>query len=132
VLREGAARPWGVTDIPITYDPAVANPSEIKSTQEQKPNQADLVRCRLQETPARRLANLTNIPVLVVTAEAAYHAVYDHCTVKYLSQAGVKVTAMRLADHDAHGNGHMVMIEKNNVEIAALLTDWLSHTVTDH
>ena len=111
-LREGAARAWGVTDIPITYDPPAADPSEIKTGQEEKPDQDDLVRCRLQEAPARRLANLTRIPVLVVTAEASYHSVYDHCTVKYLSQAGVKVTAMRLADYDVHGNGHMVMIEK--------------------
>jgi hypothetical protein len=65
-----------------------------------------------------------------VTAEASYHSVYDHCTLKYLMQAGVKATGMRLADHDAHGNGHMVMIEKNNLQIAGLLADWLSHTVT--
>jgi len=39
---------------------------------------------------------------------------------------------MRLADHGVHGNGDMVMIEKNNLEIAALLADWLSHTVTEH
>jgi hypothetical protein len=37
---------------------------------------------------------------------------YDHCAVKFLSQAGVKVTAMALADHGVYGNGHMVMIEK--------------------
>jgi hypothetical protein len=28
-----------------------------------------------------------------------------------------------------HGNGHMVMIEKNDLQITALLADWLSHTV---
>jgi len=39
---------------------------------------------------------------------------------------------MRLADHDVHGNGHMVMIGKNDIQIAALLADWLSHSVTDH
>jgi pimeloyl-ACP methyl ester carboxylesterase len=131
VLREGAARPWGVTDIPLTYDPPIAAPSEIKIAQQETSDQPDLVRCRLQQAPARRLANLTNIPVLVVTAEASYHSVYDHCTVKYLSQAGVKVTAMPLADHGVHGNGHMVMIEKNNSEIAALLADWLSHSVAE-
>ena len=36
---------------------------------------------------------------------------------------------MPLADHGVHGNGHMVMIEKNNLEIAALLADWLSRSV---
>ena len=131
VLREGPARAWGVSDIPITYDPPVADPSEIKITQQETPDEPDLVRCRVQQTPARRLANLTHAPVLLVTAEASYHSVYDHCTVKYLSQAGVNVTAMRLADHGVHGNGHMVMIEKNNLQIAALLADWLSHAVTE-
>jgi hypothetical protein len=47
-------------------------------------------------------------------------------------QAGVKATGMRLADRDVHGNGHMVMIEKNNLQIAGLLADWLSHAVTGH
>jgi len=132
VLREGAARAWGVADIPITYDPPIADPSEIKTAQEDAADGPDLVRCRLQQAPPHRLVNLANIPVLLVTAKASYHSVYDHCTVKYLSQAGVKVTAMPLADHGVHGNGHMVMIEKNNSQIAALLADWLSHSVADH
>jgi pimeloyl-ACP methyl ester carboxylesterase len=129
ILSEGVARAWGVTDIPITYDPPVVDPAELKTAQQEAPDEADLIRCRLQESPAHRLANLINIPVLVVTAEASYHSAYDHCTVKYLLQAGVKTTAMRLADHDVRGNGHMMMIEKNNLQIAALLLDWLSHTV---
>ena len=132
VLREGAARAWGVADIPITYDPPIADPSEIKTEQEETVDAPDLVRCRLQQAPPHRLVNLINIPVLLVTAEASYHSVYDHCTVKYLSQAGVKVTAMPLADHGVHGNGHMVMIEKNNIQIASLLAEWLSHSVADH
>ena len=107
VPREGAARAWGVADIPITYDPPIADPSEIKTEQEETVDAPDLVRCRLQQAPPHRLVNLINIPVLLVTAEASYHSVYDHCTVKYLSQAGVKVTAMPLADHGVHGNGHM-------------------------
>jgi pimeloyl-ACP methyl ester carboxylesterase len=131
VLREGAARAWGVADIPITYDPPVADPAEIKTAQQEAADGSDLVRCRLQQAPAHHFANLTNIPVLLVTAEASYHSVYDHCTVKYLAQAGVKVTAMPLADHGVHGNGHMVMIEKNNMQIAALLEDWLSHSVAE-
>jgi pimeloyl-ACP methyl ester carboxylesterase len=132
VLREGPARPWGLTDIPMTYNPPAADPTELKGEQQEAPDAADLARCREQRPPARRLSNLAGVPVLVVTAEASYHSVYDHCTVKYLSQAGVDVTGMRLADHGVHGNGHMVMIEKNNLEIAALLADWLSHTVTEH
>ena len=38
------------------------------------------------------------MPILVLTSEASYHAPYDHCTVKFLEQAGVKPTFIRLAD----------------------------------
>jgi hypothetical protein len=74
-LSEGAARAWGVTDIPITFDPPVADPAEFKTAQQEAPDEADLIRCRLQEAPAHRLANLINIPVLLITAEASYHSV---------------------------------------------------------
>ena len=44
------------------------------------------------------LRNELKMPILVVMSEASYHAPYDHCTVKYLQQAGAKPTFMRLAD----------------------------------
>ncbi len=48
-------------------------------------------------------------------AEASYHAPYDHCTVAYLRQAGVRTDFIRLADHGIRGNGHMMMMEKNSM-----------------
>ena len=60
----------------------------------------------------------------MVTAEASYHAPYDHCTAKFLDQAGVKNSFVRLADRGIRGNGHMMMLEKNNLEIAAFLRRW--------
>ena len=70
--------------------------------------------------------NLQQTPVLVVQAQASYHATYDHCTVAYLRQAGVsKVRFVRLADEGITGNGHMLMLEKNNLEIAAIAEQWL-------
>ena len=69
------------------------------------------------------------MPILVLTAEASYHAPYDHCTVKYLRQAGVKPTFIRLADLGIHGNSHVMMHEKNNKEIAAVIAQWLDKTV---
>jgi pimeloyl-ACP methyl ester carboxylesterase len=129
VLGQGPARAWGVSDIPITYDPPVTDPAQLTTEPQQSADADDLARCRQQQSPARHLAHLTRIPVLVVTTEASYHAVYDHCTAKYLAQAGVPVTALRLEDRGIHGNGHMVMIEKNNLEVAALLSDWLSQRV---
>ena len=69
------------------------------------------------------------IPISIVTTEASYHAFYDHCTVKYLTQAGVKSTFLRLEDQGIHGNGHMVMLEKNNQAIAAFMASWLEENV---
>jgi hypothetical protein len=63
--------------------------------------------------------------VLILASEASYHAAYDHCTSQYLAQAGVKNTFVRLADRGIKGNGHMMMLEKNNQEIAALISGWL-------
>ena len=68
-------------------------------------------------------------PILVVSAEASYHAPYDHCTVQYLQQAGVKPTWIKLADKGVRGNSHMMMVEKNNKDSAAIIADWLATTI---
>jgi len=65
------------------------------------------------------------MPILVLTSEASYHAPYDHCTVRYLQQAGVQPAAMRLADIGIRGNSHVMMLEKNNKDIAAAIAQWL-------
>jgi hypothetical protein len=36
---------------------------------------------------------------------------------------------IKLADAGIHGNGHMMMLEKNNMEIAALMARWLDKAV---
>lgn len=129
VLLIGQSRPWGLTDIPLTYDPPVADPSELAIQQQTEPDGPDLICCWQQKGTPRRLPNLAQIPVLVVTAEASYHAPYDHCTVAYLRAAGVPVEFMRLEQHGQRGNGHMVMLEKNNLEIAGLIADWLGRAL---
>jgi uncharacterized metal-binding protein len=68
------------------------------------------------------------MPILVLSSEASYHAPYDHCTVKYLQQAGVKPTYIKLAELGIHGNSHVMMLEKNNQEIAAVIARWLDGT----
>ena len=78
------------------------------------------MKCYVQKEPARKLPNL-KMPILVVMGQASYHAPYDHCTVKYLQQAGANPTFMRLADQGIKGNSHVMMNEKNNKEIAAAI-----------
>jgi pimeloyl-ACP methyl ester carboxylesterase len=128
VNATGKARPWGLTDVPMTYAPALAKPEDLQLENE-KASSPELVGCWMQRAPARQLPHLKNIPVMVLTAEASYHAVYDHCTAKYLSQAGVPTDFIRLEERGIRGNGHMVMIEKNNLEIARLIDQWLVHAV---
>jgi pimeloyl-ACP methyl ester carboxylesterase len=122
-------RVWGPTAAPFTYEPAAAKPSDLSVIREEKPDNPDVVRCWLQKAPVRRLPNLQKMPILIVTAEASYHATYDHCTVKFLEQAGVHPTWVKLGDAGLHGNGHMLMLEKNSREIADLLLNSLSKNV---
>lgn len=124
VLAEGKARAWGPTDIPITYDPPIKDPSELSVEQQAAPDAADLSACWMQKAPVHKLKNLAGIPILVISGEASYHAVYDHCTAKFLSQAGATVDYQRLENHGIHGNGHMMMLEKNNLDIARYLAGW--------
>jgi pimeloyl-ACP methyl ester carboxylesterase len=78
---------------------------------------------------AGRRPSPQGIPILIVTAEASYHAPYDHCTSCFLRQAGVEHDFVRLADIGIRGNGHMMMLEKNNLEIAGYLRQWLDSKV---
>jgi len=120
---------YGLVDIPLTYDPPVSDATPLKLVREDKPERPDYVRCWAQPEPARKLVNLQNTPILVVTSEASYHAPYDHCTVRYLAQAGVKSTFLRLPDAGIHGNGHMMMLEKNSDAIAKAMADWLDRAL---
>jgi hypothetical protein len=46
-----------------------------------------------------------------------------------LRQAGVSVDFIKLDDVGVRGNGHMMMLEKNNHEIAQVMIDWLDKSV---
>lgn len=120
----GPARIWGVTDIPLTYEPPISSPIQLKLRRipSESPDLSDGI---MQEEPARRLPNLQGIPNLIVTSECSYHSIYDQWTSRFLEQAGVKNKFLRLEDAGIRGNGHMVMMEKNNLDIAAIINDWI-------
>src|SRR6478672_8881059 len=115
----------GLADVPLAYDPPVPAGGALEFVREDKADKPDLVRCWLQKAPARQLPNLKRIPMVIIVSEASYHAPYDHCTSNYLTQAGVPNTLIRLADVGVLGNGHMMMIEKNNAAIADVIAQWL-------
>ncbi len=125
----GKVRAWGLTDLPLHYEPPIDDPSQLQVVKQNKPDALDLAACFRQQEPAHKLVNLQGIPILVVASEASYHAAYDHCTAQYLEQAGVKNTFVRLPDRGIHGNGHMMMLERNNLEVAKVLDDWIQKNV---
>jgi pimeloyl-ACP methyl ester carboxylesterase len=119
----------GLGDIPLTYDPPLKDGETLSFVRQDQPDKPDLARCWAQAAPARQLPNLKNIPILIISSEASYHASYDHCTAAYLTQAGVANTFIHLADVGVHGNAHMMMLEKNSDAIAGVMENWLSKTL---
>jgi pimeloyl-ACP methyl ester carboxylesterase len=129
IFDENRARPWGLTDIPLSYDPLPKEASDLHIVREKTAAATGLVSCWIQQDPPRRLSRLGTIPILILTAEASYHAAYDHCTADYLTQAGVRNTFLRLENLGIHGNGHMMMLEKNNFTVAEVLQKWIVQNV---
>lgn len=126
-VEMGEDKPWGIAATPLTYDPALPEGTGLSYVREESADAAAFAPCYAQRSPARRLPNLAHIPVAVVTSEAGYHVAYDHCTVKFLRSAGVSVDHLRLEDEAVHGNGHMMMIERNSDEVAAVVYRWLTN-----
>ncbi|KAF9554877.1 alpha/beta-hydrolase [Agrocybe pediades] len=118
-----AARPFGLTEVPMKFSPSIQSSSDLRTrVVSSSPN----FTCIQQALPARKLVNLENVPVLVVTSESSYHTVYDACSVEFLREAGVTVDHVNLQDVGIFGNGHMMFMEKNRFEIAdQVLNKWL-------
>jgi pimeloyl-ACP methyl ester carboxylesterase len=122
-------RLWGLSGVPMTYDPPAKEASELKTVKQDKPDAPDLIPCVVQQEPARKLVNLQGIPVLNVAGEASYHRPYAHCIAKWLNQAGVKTTFVGLESVGLRGNGHQFMVEKNSDGISKYFMTWLEKNV---
>ena len=125
----GPGRLWGLTNLPVHYEPPIKDPAELQPVRQEKPDGPDLVACWVQKEPAHKLVNLQGIPVLNVSGEASYHRPYAHCIAKWLNQAGVKTTFVRLEDVGLRGNNHEMMLEKNSAEIAKYFQGWIEKNV---
>jgi pimeloyl-ACP methyl ester carboxylesterase len=125
----GPGRLWGLTNLPVHYDPPIKEASELQTVRQEKADGPDLIPCWIQKEPARKLVNLVGIPVLDVSGEASYHRPYSHCIAKWLNQAGVKTTYVNLEDVGLPGNGHIMLAEKNSAEIAKYLQSWIEKNV---
>lgn len=62
--------------------------------------------------------------------QCGFRATMDDCTGAFLEQAGAKPDRLRLAEHGIHGNGHMMMLESNNTQVADAIIGWIQKART--
>ncbi|MGA8194216.1 MAG: hypothetical protein WB902_12675, partial [Acetobacteraceae bacterium] len=122
-------RAWGIAYAKLHFDPPVEQPASLAPGLDTADDGPDMERCWLPTGAKRTLPGLQRMPILILSSEASYHARYDQCTVRFLMRNGVQPDFVRLSDIGIHGNGHMMMIEKNNEQVAKVLTDWLDQRV---
>ncbi|KAA8895173.1 alpha/beta-hydrolase [Sphaerosporella brunnea] len=120
-----ATRKWGLADVPLAYHPPGFEFNLVRVGEDT----AERSSCLLQAAPAaKQLVNLPKIPTMLVTAEASYHALYDHCTVAFLRQAGMhddRLLWVKLQDRGIRGNGHMMFMELNNQDVFGVVEEWI-------
>ena len=126
---DGKTYAYGVTSLPLHYEPPIQNAAELQPVLEEKADDPDTVPCYVQKEPAHKLVNMKDIPVLDVSAQASYHRVFDSCIPKWLSQAGVRTQYVKLEDVGLTGNEHEMMLDKNSDAIAKFFADWLEKNV---
>jgi pimeloyl-ACP methyl ester carboxylesterase len=127
-LTPDAAPPnaCGITNVCLNYSPPVSGPADLHLVFIPPPD-ASKRGCWLQSgSVIHKITGLAGIPILVATGQASYHATYDYCTSEFLTQAGVKHEHIPLATVGILGNGHMEMLEMNNLTIAAFYQSWLA------
>lgn len=152
VHREHSVRAYGLTDIPLTYDPPARAPESIISLDSQ--DVLDVVEVAMDGTRAvyfmqdgadtsgrtiirnaiypseikgrvRQLVQLKKVPHAVITGEAGAHTEFDWATVAFMRQAGLDVNWIQLQEHGIKGNGHLMFLEKNSDKIAELVERWI-------
>ncbi|HXD66523.1 MAG TPA: alpha/beta fold hydrolase [Solirubrobacteraceae bacterium] len=75
---------------------------------------------------AMPLGDLSDVPVLLVTAEASLLGHFDTEVRDYLAEAGARVQLLRLADHGVHGNGHGMIFERNHLQVLDVVMEQLT------
>ena len=128
-VGDSRARPYGITRVPLHFEPPVSGPADLTVVQAETAAAPDKIRCWLQAEPARTLPNLAKVPAVIVTSEASFRATMDDCTGAFLEQAGAKPDRLRLAEQGIHGNGHMMMLESNSDAVADAIIGWITSRI---
>ena len=126
------------------FDDVIVEKKLIGEDSTRFPREAlEAYRASLTETPPRLACERSNIegsqlrvehfgamagtPILLVTAEADpdHTRETDGAIVEWMNAQGLDAELCYLPDRDISGNGHMMMLERNSDDIAALLADWI-------
>ncbi|CAD0100068.1 unnamed protein product, partial [Aureobasidium mustum] len=119
-----SARPWGMTNTHVTYDPAISNSSEL--TYELVGDDTPAKRsCYMQTGTIHKLTEIAKVKYVALTGSASPHITYEHCVIDFLQQAGVAAEWIKLADRGITGNGHFSYLEKNSPQIAGVVHEWI-------
>lgn len=104
---------WGLTAIPVTYDPPRTSAEEVKSAH-----------------PATlRIPALRGKPVAIVSGQISAQSKYAPEMIKFLESAGAAVEAIHLPDRGIYGNGHGLIYERNSDEALKPVLEWLDRRV---
>jgi len=117
--------PWGLTTIPLAYDPPVSDAKELVSRDVPAANGVPTY--KLQAEPARKLKNLQNIPIIYVTADQSGRQ--GEPVVAFLKQAGCNAEHFSLREKGVLGNGHFMMLESNRKEVFDMIHGWIESKV---
>ncbi len=122
---------WGLTASPMTYDPPVTDLSQFRLVDQAAPPDSPrpvVSPFKLQAEPARKWKNLQGIPIAWMTSEFGGGG-SPVSNVAFLKQVGCSAEMLRLRDYGIHGNGNLMLMEKNNHEVFAVLQEWLNKKV---
>jgi pimeloyl-ACP methyl ester carboxylesterase len=122
---------WGLTASPMTYDPPVTDPSQFQLVDHTLPPDSPrpiVPSYQLQAEPAHKWKNLRGIPIGWLTSEFGGGG-SPITNVEFLKQAGCSAEMVRLRDYGIVGNGNLMLLEKNNHEVFAVVRDWLDRKV---
>lgn len=122
---EVRAQNYGLCELPLHFEPELRAPEEfvLEKISSDRPEERE--GWEMTSGWEYKLPNLGKVPVLMLTAEASYHSQFDYLTAHVLRQMGVDVNFVRLQEAGFHGNSHFMMLEKNNLEIADYMKNWL-------
>jgi predicted esterase len=95
--------------------------------------------CQANQLTDEQIATLATVPILTVFGDhrdavtgtiVSWQAAYNDCQalVDRLTAAGGNAEMLHPPALGIHGNSHMIMQDKNNLQIADLILEWIDRT----